>query len=151
MFRSERANTNKDYYLTDNRRYVCMYVAMNPCMHTCMYIHTLCVVFSISTSVCHRLKQSDFQQLESSFESIISEPGAAVKLCKYLDLKTCNTLNSRNQLDAFNLAQAFIEEKPQACWEHLVELFCSRFARNKLAHDVSEKNDVDYKKYCNSS
>ena len=118
-------------------------------MHTWTSIHTLCCFVSISTPVCHRLKQSDFQLLEDSFESIISEPGAAVKLCKYLDLKTCNTLNSRNQLDAFNLAQAFIEEKPQACWEHLVELFCSRFARNKLAYDVAEKNHVDYKKYCN--
>ena len=95
------------------------------------------------------MKQSDFQLLEASFESIISEPGAAVKLCKYLDLKTCNALNSRNQLDAFNLAQAFIEEKPQACWEYLVELFCSRFAMNKLAYDVAEKKYVDYKKYCN--
>ena len=74
-----------------------------------------------------------------------------MKLCKYLELKKCNILNSRNQLDAFYLAQAFIEEKPQACWEDLVELFCSHFLKNKLAYEVAMKTDVDYSRHCNSS
>ena len=69
------------------------------------------------------------------------------KLCSRLELENCNELGRTGKLDPYNLADEYLKQKPDACWEHFVSILCELLER-KVANNVAKEHGVNYKKHC---
>lgn len=72
------------------------------------------------------------------------------KICDILGVKgsTCIQLENRNNLDAYHIAQAYIDQRAQSCWEDIIRHLCSDFDKGRLAKEVAEEHNVAFSKYC---
>ena len=77
--------------------------------------------------------------------AIISETGSPKLWCLYLNLSesTCNRLNDHGDDNvALDLAQAYLDESVQPCWEVIVQGLC-KFKKINRAHKLVTKHKVD--------
>ena len=72
-----------------------------------------------------------------------------MKICKRFGIAGCNQLDNDGHLTPFYLAERYLDQMPEPCWEDIVILLCSVFKERSLAKRVADKHAVEYQQYCN--
>jgi hypothetical protein len=90
------------------------------------------------------LKQEDRRHLDKYFTEAAPTKTDMERLCKdylYLGDATCNALQQKNigYIDSYELANKYLQQKPEACWEDIVKVF-HELSRNDLALKVNKRH-----------
>lgn len=89
---------------------------------------------------CHRVRKQHSKDLVKYLNEADVAPD---KLCHYLELENCIVLKHEDKLKPFNLAKSYLEQKPGACWEEIVNLFCEDFKLRLLGLKIADDYKVD--------
>jgi hypothetical protein len=101
----------------------------------------------LSSSGCHTFKEGDRKDLTRYFNEAAESLTELEILCtNYFRLNHCTALKRDGELDPFHLATNYLQQRPKACWEDIVEVFCEQ-SKHALALMVAEQHDVN-KKHC---
>ena len=85
--------------------------------------------------------------MTSYFDEAAESDTEMEMLCNdYLKLDHCTTLVRERKLNPYHLADIYLKQKPMACWEDIIEVFCE-LSKRALALKVAEQHGVD-KKHC---
>lgn len=89
---------------------------------------------------CHPIAIEDLEELEDYLSQISVDVD---KMCAYLHLTNCNALRQKGHLDYFHIAESYIKQNVDACWENMVKIFYKDFEHKRLANEVARKHGID--------
>ena len=98
---------------------------------------------------CHGIHRADSNILEKYLNEISDYANNNMRICKRLQLKNCNQLATK-QLTPFVLAEEYLSQTAEPCWEDIVRMLCKDFNERNLAKRVADErmNCADYQQYC---
>ena len=96
------------------------------------------------------MHKTDSSILEEYLTTIPDYSNSNMKICKRLNLSDCNSLAAAMHLTSFYLAEGYLDQKAEPCWEDIVRMICKEFNQKRLAKRVADEhmNGADYKQYC---
>ena len=99
---------------------------------------------------CHEIHRADSSALEDYLSEIPDYSNNNMRICKKLSLSDCNELATAKNLTPFYLAERYLAQTAEPCWEDIVHMLCKDFKERNLAKRVADErmNGADYKQYC---
>ena len=91
----------------------------------------------------HPIERHDIKHLMKYLDKAASSQTDLEVLCSlHLQLDNCNSLKREDHLDRYHLAESYLDQKPGACWEDIVMIFCE-LSKRSLAKEVAERYHVN--------
>ena len=101
---------------------------------------------------CHEIRHTtvDSSALEDYLSNIPDYSNNNRRICKKLNLSDCNQLAAANHLTPFYLAERYLDQTAEPCWEYIVRMICKEFKERNLAKRVADEHmkGADYQQYC---
>lgn len=74
-------------------------------------------------------------------------------ICRGLNIERaiCNELARSKNLNLYNIAEEYLNQNADPCWENIIRHLCQDFDVNRLANEVAKTHNILYSKYCGTS
>ena len=101
----------------------------------------------MDTAPCTEIE--DYKALENVLDGVSGS--SYYKICRDLGILkgTCNQLKNDEDLSAFIIAENYLAQHPDHCWENIIHHLCEDFKDKRLAKEVAVSYHVpNYSELC---